>query len=188
MRTISQDRFSQALNFTGSVYQAAIDLKELLAQGTMVRHCSDTAMVRHCSDSRHYGLRKTYQQQKHDLLEKNACSHCWHALGLEKKAWDRRLSLHCGKIDLARVLVFRDLHVRTPEIHGCVCRLKALHAWEKAPAARACHPREEHLLPLLVCAGAGGDDSGHKFYDDNKFMGIQVASYLFGSWPHAAPA
>lgn len=25
--------------------------------------------------------------------------------------------------------------------------------WEKAPHARYCHPREEHLLPLLVCAG-----------------------------------
>ncbi len=26
--------------------------------------------------------------------------------------------------------------------------------WEKAPSARACHPREEHLLPLHVCYGA----------------------------------
>jgi aromatic ring-opening dioxygenase catalytic subunit (LigB family) len=25
--------------------------------------------------------------------------------------------------------------------------------WENAPHARFCHPREEHLLPLLVCAG-----------------------------------
>ncbi len=25
--------------------------------------------------------------------------------------------------------------------------------WEKAPAARFCHPREEHLLPLHVCYG-----------------------------------
>ncbi len=26
--------------------------------------------------------------------------------------------------------------------------------WAKAPQARYCHPREEHLLPLLVCFGA----------------------------------
>lgn len=26
--------------------------------------------------------------------------------------------------------------------------------WEKAPSARFCHPREEHLLPLHVCSGA----------------------------------
>jgi aromatic ring-opening dioxygenase catalytic subunit (LigB family) len=29
--------------------------------------------------------------------------------------------------------------------------------WEKAPRARACHPREEHLLPLMVCAGAAAE-------------------------------
>ena len=29
----------------------------------------------------------------------------------------------------------------------------ALLHWEQAPSARYCHPREEHLLPLLVCAG-----------------------------------
>jgi len=27
--------------------------------------------------------------------------------------------------------------------------------WQEAPEARFCHPREEHLLPLLVCYGAG---------------------------------
>jgi aromatic ring-opening dioxygenase catalytic subunit (LigB family) len=29
----------------------------------------------------------------------------------------------------------------------------ALLNWAQAPHARYCHPREEHLLPLLVCAG-----------------------------------
>lgn len=31
----------------------------------------------------------------------------------------------------------------------------ALAAWAAMPHARECHPREEHLVPLLVCAGAG---------------------------------
>jgi 4,5-DOPA dioxygenase extradiol len=31
-----------------------------------------------------------------------------------------------------------------------------LMAWEQAPHARYCHPREEHLLPLHVCQGAAG--------------------------------
>ena len=35
-------------------------------------------------------------------------------------------------------------------------RAEKLLLWEKAPGARACHPREEHLLPLLVAAAAGG--------------------------------
>ena len=32
-------------------------------------------------------------------------------------------------------------------------RNKKLIDWESAPGARYCHPREEHLLPLHVCAG-----------------------------------
>ena len=32
-------------------------------------------------------------------------------------------------------------------------RAKRLIQWEKAPGARFCHPREEHLLPLHVCYG-----------------------------------
>ena len=35
-----------------------------------------------------------------------------------------------------------------------------LAEWARAPSARACHPREEHLLPLHVMAGAAGDDPG----------------------------
>jgi aromatic ring-opening dioxygenase catalytic subunit (LigB family) len=32
-------------------------------------------------------------------------------------------------------------------------RTERLITWERAPAARYCHPREEHLLPLHVCYG-----------------------------------
>jgi aromatic ring-opening dioxygenase catalytic subunit (LigB family) len=44
-----------------------------------------------------------------------------------------------------------------------------LREWSKAPSARACHPREEHLLPLLIAAGAAGDDAGAKVLDDLAF-------------------
>ncbi len=37
-----------------------------------------------------------------------------------------------------------------------------LTQWAKAPAARDCHPREEHLLPLMVAAGAAGRDVGRQ--------------------------
>ena len=36
-------------------------------------------------------------------------------------------------------------------------REERLANWASAPAARACHPREEHLLPLHVCFGAAFD-------------------------------
>jgi len=35
-------------------------------------------------------------------------------------------------------------------------REQRLINWAEAPEARFCHPREEHLLPLLVCYGATG--------------------------------
>jgi aromatic ring-opening dioxygenase catalytic subunit (LigB family) len=58
-------------------------------------------------------------------------------------------------------------------------RAERLTAWEKAPVARACHPREEHLLPLMVVAGAGGADAGRTVFKD-KVMGVQVAAHQFG--------
>lgn len=35
-------------------------------------------------------------------------------------------------------------------------RKQLLINWAEAPEARFCHPREEHLMPLLVCYGATG--------------------------------
>lgn len=39
-------------------------------------------------------------------------------------------------------------------------REAALIAWTAAPSAREAHPREEHLLPLMVMAGAANEDVG----------------------------
>ncbi|CAO1669139.1 Extradiol ring-cleavage dioxygenase class III enzyme subunit B domain-containing protein [Halomonas sp. NYA30] len=38
-------------------------------------------------------------------------------------------------------------------------RTRRLANWDKAPHARFCHPREEHLLPLHVCYGLAGRPS-----------------------------
>lgn len=58
-------------------------------------------------------------------------------------------------------------------------RDRLLTDWAKAPAARAAHPREEHLLPLLVVAGAAGEDTGTLGYDDT-FIGIKLSAYHYG--------
>ncbi len=39
-------------------------------------------------------------------------------------------------------------------------RAQLLEAWSRAPSAREAHPREEHLLPLMVAAGAAEGDVG----------------------------
>ena len=44
-------------------------------------------------------------------------------------------------------------------------RERRLTRWEEAPSARYCHPREEHLLPLHVCAGLASA-SGETVFDD----------------------
>lgn len=36
-------------------------------------------------------------------------------------------------------------------------RTRSLALWSQAPGGRASHPREEHLLPLMVASGAGSD-------------------------------
>lgn len=55
-----------------------------------------------------------------------------------------------------------------------------LTEWAKAPKARECHPREEHLLPLHVIAGAAGEDAGSVPYRD-VVMGTHICALHFGA-------
>src|SRR5688572_6265754 len=60
-------------------------------------------------------------------------------------------------------------------------RAKLLTNWESAPGARAAHPREEHLLPLMVAAGAAENDAVERTYHERDFMGrLTVSSFRFG--------
>jgi aromatic ring-opening dioxygenase catalytic subunit (LigB family) len=53
--------------------------------------------------------------------------------------------------------------------------------WETAPAARMAHPREEHLLPLMVAVGAAYEDAAACVYhEEAAFGGIAVSSFRFG--------
>lgn len=54
-----------------------------------------------------------------------------------------------------------------------------LIAWKNLPHARTAHPREEHLLPLMVAAGAGGEDAGRCVFRD-QVIGWTVSAYRFG--------
>jgi len=57
-------------------------------------------------------------------------------------------------------------------------RTERLKNWDSAPAARSAHPREEHLLPLMVAAGAGGDAGGRRVFGD-RVMGSMVSAFQF---------
>lgn len=54
-----------------------------------------------------------------------------------------------------------------------------------APGARHAHPREEHLLPLMVAAGAAGDDVGYRIFHDRP-MGVNGSVFQFGTAPGSA--
>ena len=58
-------------------------------------------------------------------------------------------------------------------------RNEKLLRWQTAPAARQAHPREEHLIPLMVAAGAAGQDLGRKVFQD-RVMGAVVSAFQFG--------
>jgi len=45
--------------------------------------------------------------------------------------------------------------------------------------ARECHPREEHLVPLFVVAGAAGQDAGRVGWE-GTMSGLKLSAHAFG--------
>jgi aromatic ring-opening dioxygenase catalytic subunit (LigB family) len=58
-------------------------------------------------------------------------------------------------------------------------RAERLTHWTHAPFARFVHPREEHLLPLMVITGAAGDDPGVTTFA-GRMLGVKISGYHFG--------
>jgi aromatic ring-opening dioxygenase catalytic subunit (LigB family) len=88
---------------------------------------------------------------------------------------DLRALFGGGGLERSRVFD-RWLEETLPSPEG---RNESLRSWEQAPEARASHPREEHLLPLMVVAGAAEGEGGEKVLTD-EVMDAQVSAYRFG--------
>ncbi len=90
----------------------------------------------------------------------------------------------------------RDLYSSDPRVMGAaadfdswlteavterdsVMRERKLAAWHQAPGARAAHPRPEHLIPLMVAAGAAGEDPARRSYNE-LLLGKPVSGFQFG--------
>jgi len=56
-------------------------------------------------------------------------------------------------------------------------RAGRLSEWEQAPAARIAHPRHEHLLPLMVAAGAS-DAPGTRIYSE-RVLDTMISGFRF---------
>lgn len=52
--------------------------------------------------------------------------------------------------------------------------------WDHAPNARVSHPREEHLIPLMVTVGAGAGEQSVLIYD-GSLMGRRLSGWAFGA-------
>jgi aromatic ring-opening dioxygenase catalytic subunit (LigB family) len=60
-------------------------------------------------------------------------------------------------------------------------REAALLRWSEAPSARMAHPREDHLLPLMVAVGAAENEAASCVYHEDAFFGsLAVSSFRFG--------
>ena len=64
---------------------------------------------------------------------------------------------------------------------GAPEREQALIHWAQAPSARLCHPprAEEHLLPLMVAAGAATGEPGRRVFSD-RVMETTLSAFSFG--------
>jgi aromatic ring-opening dioxygenase catalytic subunit (LigB family) len=56
-------------------------------------------------------------------------------------------------------------------------REQRLIQWQKAPSARYCHPREEHLLPAHVCVGMADRPASLVF--DDLILGKRSVAFLW---------
>lgn len=58
-------------------------------------------------------------------------------------------------------------------------RAERIAHWDRLPFARFAHPREEHLLPLMMVLGAAGEDTAVRSHSSEVF-GWNVSGYRFG--------
>lgn len=60
-------------------------------------------------------------------------------------------------------------------------RNEALKQWASAPGARISHPREDHLIPLMVAAGAAEDAPGRRTYSETlQPANAALSGFRFG--------
>ena len=58
-------------------------------------------------------------------------------------------------------------------------RGQLLTHWREAPGGMASHPHEEHLIPLMVAAGAASNDRGVRTFSDS-IAGKPISGFQFG--------
>ena len=71
-----------------------------------------------------------------------------------------------------------DAWLRDAMVDGAT-RDRSLVAWEHAPGARQAQPHEDHLLPLMVAAGAASGEPGRTAFREHV-LGKPISGFRFG--------
>ena len=72
-----------------------------------------------------------------------------------------------------------DAWLRETTVLDAGLRDRRLALWADAPSAREAYPREEHLMPLMVVAGAAGAERGRVAFA-GSFCGVRISAHHFG--------
>jgi aromatic ring-opening dioxygenase catalytic subunit (LigB family) len=72
-----------------------------------------------------------------------------------------------------------DAWLKAAVTSDAATRDERLTHWTEGPFARYCHPREDHLVPLMVIAGAAGNDAGVVTWS-GVFIATRQTGYHFG--------
>lgn len=81
-----------------------------------------------------------------------------------------------GSVDLAAEAF--DAWLREAMTDGAT-RDRSLVEWEQAPGAREAQPQEDHLLPLMVAAGAASGEPGQTAFHGHA-LGKPISGFRFG--------
>jgi aromatic ring-opening dioxygenase catalytic subunit (LigB family) len=71
-----------------------------------------------------------------------------------------------------------DAWLRDAMVDGST-RNRSLIAWERGPGARQAQPHEDHLLPLMVAAGAASGEPGRTAFHGHA-LGKPISGFRFG--------
>jgi aromatic ring-opening dioxygenase catalytic subunit (LigB family) len=84
-----------------------------------------------------------------------------------------------GTTTAQRASVVFDAWLKDAATAEPATRARQLADWASAPSARHAHPREEHLIPLMVVAGAAGNDAGRITFNE-EVMSARVSAVQYG--------
>jgi 4,5-DOPA dioxygenase extradiol len=130
--------------------------------------CLQLSLIAGLNPAAHIALGKALQELKNENILVIGSGFSFH--NMRAFSWDSKAPSDPGND------AFQDWLIETcTGEFSEVEREQRLVDWAKAPAARYCHPREEHLLPVHVCQGMA--DKPAKLIFDDFILGKRAVAF-----------